>query len=115
MKSLGFLCYFIILTLQVAFGSGTGVAIIFSLVIFFGFSMIETNATLRVPQLLSSIISLVIFAKNDVIRYDYGFVLLVAMIFGGYVGSHLAIKSGNKFVKYSFLGLAVMLGMLLLK
>jgi uncharacterized membrane protein YfcA len=113
-KGLGYVLYTLMLILQVAFGSGTGIGVIFILVIFFGLTMIETSATLRLPQLLSSVVSLMFYAHGQVLDYAVGAVLLPAMIIGGYLGSHVAIKSGNVAVKWIFAGLAVILAILLL-
>ena len=103
---IGYFSLFVIFTLQVAFGAATGIIAIFALVYFFGLSMIETSAALRLPNLVSSLIGLIIYARHGTVNFGYGFTLLVAMILGGYIGSHVAIKGGNDFVKYLFATLA---------
>ncbi len=114
-KIIGYTLYTILLALQVAFGSGTGIAIIFILVTFFGLTMIETSATLRLPQLVSSLISIGIYAvKGGILNYPYGIALLIAMIIGSYLGSHTAIKSGNAIIKWIFAIFAVLLALMLL-
>ncbi len=113
-KVFGYIFYAILLTVQVAFGSGTGIAIIFVLASFFGLTMIETSATLRLPQLVSSVISLFLYAGTGLLNYWYGGALLVAMIIGGYLGSHAAIKSGNGVIKWVVAGMAVVLATVLL-
>jgi uncharacterized membrane protein YfcA len=106
-RFLGYTLFWLVLTMQVAFGAATGVIAIFVLVYFFGLSMLETSAALRLPNLASSLTGLAVYAKHGTINFQYGFTLLAAMILGGYLGSHLAIKGGNHLVKQLFAGFAV--------
>ncbi len=114
MHTLGYLTLTLIFTLQVAFGAATGIMAIFALAYFFGLSMIETSAILRFPNLISSIIAIVIYAYNGKANYEYGGSLLIGMFIGGYVGSHIAIKGGEKFITYSFAIFASILATVLL-
>ena len=109
LKTIGYITLTLIFTLQVAFGAATGVLAIFASVYFLGLSLIETNAILRVPNLLSSVFALVFYALYGNVNYEYGFTLLGAMAIGGYIGSHLAIKGGEKFVRYAFTTFATIL------
>lgn len=111
---IGYLSFFLILTLQVAFGAATGIIAVFVLVYFFGLSMIETSAALRLPNLVSSLTGLVVYAQHGKVDYEYGLTLLLAMVLGGYLGSHVAIKGGNQFVKYFFALFAIVLAVILL-
>lgn len=111
---IGYLSFFSILTLQVAFGAATGILAIFVLVCFLGLSMIETSAALRLPNLVSSSIGLMVYARHGKVDYEYGLTLLVAMVIGGYLGSHIAIKGGNRFVKHLFALFAAVLAVILL-
>lgn len=111
---IGYFLLFLIFTLQVAFGAATGIIAIFVLVLFFRLSMIETSAALRLPNLVSSLIGLLIYAQHGSVNFGYGITLLVAMMFGGYIGSHVAIKGGNGLVKYLFASLAALLAATLL-
>ncbi len=113
-KIIGYLLYALLLTLQVAFGSGIGIAIIFVLVAFFGLTLIETSATLRLPQLVSSFISLFLYGYQGLLDYRYGIVLMLAMILGGYLGSHVAIKAGNAVIRWVFAAMAAILAVILL-
>lgn len=109
----GYLSVFLILTLQVAFGAATGIMAVFVLVYFFGLSMIETSSALRLPNLVSSLVGLMMYARNGKVDYDYGLTLLVAMALGGYLGSHVAIEGGNRFVKQLFALFASVLAVIL--
>ncbi len=111
---IGYILYTTLLTIQAAFGSGTGVGIVYILVFFFGFTMIQASATLRLPQLVSSLVTLPFFIAYGVLDYTHGLVLFVSMVIGGYIGSHIAIKKGNRFVKTLFVILAIILAVSML-
>ncbi len=112
--SIGYLSFFLILSLQVAFGAATGIMAIFVLIYFLGLSMIETNAALRLPNLVSSLIGLMVYANQGQVNYGNGFTLMIATALGGYLGSHYAIKGGNRLVKHLFASFAVLLAVILL-
>ena len=114
MQAIGYIALILIFTLQVAVGAATGIMAILSSVSFLGLSMIETSAILRFPNLISSVIAIAIYAKHGQVNYEYGGILLIAMVIGGYVGSHIAVKGGEKFVKYAFSVFAIILATVLL-
>lgn len=96
------------------FGGGTGPIIFYILMTFFGLAIIEANATQIIPVLVLYISSLTIFAINGIINYKIGAVLLIGMAIGGYIGAHLALKKGNKWVKSLFVLLVIISGIKLL-
>ena len=106
-------CAFIFI-LQTAFGSGTGILAIFSLVHFFGLSVLQSNAVLRFPSLFSSLTALVVYATHGAVHYGLGLTLLVATGLGGYLGTHAAIKGGEKLALYAFASFAAVVATLLL-
>ena len=99
---LGLGCYFLVQIFTGFFGGGTGPIIFYLLMIFFGLTIIEANATQIIPVLLLYLSSLVLFALNGIINYELGVVLLAGMAIGGYLGAHLAIKKGNAWLKPIF-------------
>lgn len=46
-----------------------------------------------------SISATIIFMFNGLVDYQLGVTLFLGMLLGGYVGAHMAIKKGNKFIK----------------
>lgn len=92
-------CIFI---LQTAFGSGTGILAIFSLVYFFGFTVLKSNAVLRFPSLFSSLVALLVYAKHGAVNYALGLTLMGATALGGFLGAHAAVKGGERFAMYAF-------------
>jgi len=82
--------------------------------IFFGFTVIDSIATSSIPWFLLSIFSLIIFSINGIVDYTIGIVLFISMLLGGYIGAHVAIKKGNKWVKSLFAIVVIISGIKLL-
>ncbi len=111
--AVGLILYFLVQIFSGFFG-GVGPIIFYILIITFGFTIIEANATQTIPILVLFISSLIIFALNGIINYEVGAVLLVSMAIGGYIGAHIAIKKGDKWVKGLFALLVIILSIKLL-
>tara|TARA_B100001971_G_C18029462_1_gene451751 strand:- start:128 stop:817 length:690 start_codon:yes stop_codon:yes gene_type:complete len=111
---IGLVIYFLIQTFTGFFGGGTGTLIFYTLMIAFGYTIIEANATNNIPWILLAISSFIIFAINGIVDYKIGTILLLGMITGGYIGAHVAIKKGDKWVKTLFAVLVIISGIKLL-
>jgi uncharacterized membrane protein YfcA len=85
------------------FGPGTGTFLIFGLYIFLGLHLINASAISKVFNLASNVGSFVTFAFADKVLYDIGIPIAISNLVGGYFGSILAIKKGQRFIKISLL------------
>jgi hypothetical protein len=65
---------------------------------FFGMTALGASATRRAMQLTSALVSLGILIPAGLINYRFGIVSLLSALVGGYVGAHLAVEKGDKFV-----------------
>lgn len=63
-----------------------------------GMTALSASATRRAMQLTSALVSLAIFIPAGLINYRFGVVSLVTALCGGYIGAHLAVKKGDKFI-----------------
>jgi len=106
-KMFGLIIYFLIMIYGGFFGQGTGPLIFYTLTYFLGFTMIEVLATGVIPWFVLSLSSLIIFARNGIIDYRIGIILLIGMAIGGYIGAHVALKKGNAWVKRLFILLVI--------
>lgn len=109
LKWAGFLLYFLIGIVQAAFG-GVGLLVSFTLVSFFGYTIIQSNATRRVPLLLLNASAFVSFAFAGLVDYSIGAAFLLANLIGSYLGAHIAIKKGNKIVRVLFVCIVLLSG-----
>jgi uncharacterized membrane protein YfcA len=85
------------------FGPGTGTFLIFGLYIFLGLHLINASAISKVFNLASNVGSFITFAFADKVLYDIGIPIAISNLVGGYFGSILAIKKGQRFIKISLL------------
>ncbi|MFA7653605.1 MAG: sulfite exporter TauE/SafE family protein [Candidatus Magasanikbacteria bacterium] len=91
------------------FGGGSGILTISSLVFGYGLTYVKASATDVLPWLISSIISCVIFYQHGLINFQYGIILFIGSILGGYLGAKTAVLKGNRWVKIIFLFMTVAL------
>src|SRR3989338_8721302 len=84
------------------FGQGTGPFSTYVLIFLLGFTMLETGGTTIIPWFVLSLSSAIIFAFHGIIDYKLGIFLLVGMGIGSYLGAHIAIKKGDKWLKTIF-------------
>lgn len=98
----GSFIYFFVQIFAAFFGGGTGILIAYNLMSFFGLTILESTATKIIPWFFLSVVSLVIFANSNLINYEMGVVLFFGMTIGGYIGSHIAIKKGDTWIKNIF-------------
>ena len=83
---------------QTALSTGISIVQMTILMSFFGMTALSASATRRAMQLTSALVSLFILIPAGLINYRFGIVSLISALGGGYVGAHLAVKKGNKFV-----------------
>lgn len=107
---IGYVLYFINLVLQSAFGTGIGMTVSLILMGFFGFTALEAIATRRIPGFILSLASLLAYMASGIVNYGHGIAVFFGMLIGGYIGSHVAIKKGNSFVKWAMVALVTTLG-----
>lgn len=109
----GFLLFFGVL-LQVTLSSGVGSLQLIILMGLFGMKALTASATRRAMQLTVATISLGIFIATGLIDYKIGVVALATSLLGGYIGAHIAIKKGDKFIINLFAVTSALLALQLL-
>ena len=75
-----------------------------------GFTFLESAATRRESGIVTSLTSLFVYAAYGVVNYQYGAVILCGSFCGSWVGTHIALKQGNVFVKYVLCVLLLVVG-----
>ncbi len=85
------------------FGPGTGSFLVFGFVILIGFDFLKASAYAKVINCVTNVSALYVFLKNG--NYILGIALVMAIfnIAGNYLGSTMAIKKGNAFIRVFFL------------
>jgi uncharacterized membrane protein YfcA len=80
----------------------------------FGLSLLEAVGITKLVNLVSCAAATVVFVAGGVVDYRLAAPLSVAMLIGGWVGAHLAIKSGEQFVRSVFFSMIALLAAKLL-
>ena len=94
------------------FGPGTGSFFVLGFVVILGFEFVKASAYAKVVNCITNISALFVFVSHG------NFILPIALLMGGfnmlgsYIGSSLALKNGNGFVRIIFL---VIVSLMILK
>jgi uncharacterized membrane protein YfcA len=98
----GYVAYAFVTVYAAFFGGGAGVLFNYVMIYFFGTTIVESSATLKVPGIVITSTAIAVFALNGLIDYYYGIFMLIGMALGGYAGAHTAVSKGDRWVKYIF-------------
>lgn len=85
------------------FGPGTGTFLTFGIIAIFGFDFTKASANARVLNFTSNIVSLILYAINGRILYQYGIPVAIFAVIGAKFGTQFALKNGAKFIKPIFI------------
>ena len=85
------------------FGPGTGSFLIFLLIRFFGMDFVNAAGNGKILNFVSNVTSLIVFAMNGKILYQYGIPVGICMMAGAVFGTRVAIKKGASFIKPIFI------------
>ncbi len=95
----GFVLYSVFSFLQTLIGTGMGSILVLILMFVFGLGALESSATKRVAQSVQSVILFVLLAIQGLVFWAHGLAGLAGSVIGSHIGTHIALKKGNKFVK----------------
>lgn len=85
------------------FGPGTGSFWTFLFVSLMGLNLLKATGYTKLMNFTSNIVSLAAFALGGNIMFSVGIVMAVGQTIGAYIGSHMAISRGAKFIRPVFL------------
>jgi len=79
---------------------GVGIFMLSVLVLNAGYDLVKANAIKVMIVFLYSPFALAVFIMNDQVHYGMGLIAAIGNIFGGIVGSRMAISWGSNFVRW---------------
>ncbi len=88
------------------FGPGTGSFLIFLFIRFFGFDFLHASAAAKVVNVATNLAALSYFVPHGYLLPVLGISMAACNILGSFVGTHLALRHGNSFVRKIFLFIA---------
>lgn len=83
---------------QATIGAGFGMFNSMVLIAAFGQTALQALATKRLVNLVSLVAAGVVFVQRGVVDWPIAFVLMAGFYVGTHLGTHVAIKKGNRFV-----------------
>ena len=85
------------------FGPGTGSFFVLAFVLILGFEFVQASAYAKIVNCMTNISALFVFIRQG--NYILGIAVLMAVfnIAGGILGSKMALKRGNGFIRIFFL------------
>ena len=105
---IGYCLNFLTQTWGAFFGAAGATLTAYVYMIFFGFTTVESAATMKIPGIFITLIPLIMFTINGIVNIEYGIALFLGMLMGGWLGAHTALKKGAEWVKILF-GLVVLI------
>lgn len=91
------------------FGPGAGSFLIFMFVHFFHFDFLRASACAKVVNIATNLAALVFFVPAGTVLYHFAIPMGMAAMVGGVVGTRLALKGGNVWIRRAFVVLALSL------
>jgi uncharacterized protein len=90
-------------------GPGTGTLLVFALVQFVGFNFLKASAYAKVINAIADGASLIAFFLQKAVLFHIALPMMAANMLGAYVGSKMAIKNGNAFIRLFFIVVMILL------
>lgn len=89
------------------FGPGTGSLWVICLIFFLGYNLVKATAYTKIFNLKSNLIAFIFFSLAHQVDYKVGLTMAVGQLFGGKLGSHLAMRNGARFIRIFFLSVVL--------
>lgn len=99
MKIVGYVLLFFQSIWSGVFPGGGMTIVIYILIYFFGFTLIEGKATSIFPKILTRIVVIAIFIIEGIVVWSYAIPLGIGYVIGSHIGSKTAIKRGDQWVR----------------
>lgn len=112
--TVGFMLYIVFSFMQTLVGSGVGSLLVVVLMLLFGLTALQANATKRVAQAVQAVAMFVLMALQGFVVWTHGIAGLLGSTIGAYIGGRIAVKKGSQFVKMIMAVIMAVSGTLLL-
>ena len=91
------------------FGPGTGSFLMLGFVLFLGFEFVKASAYSKFINCVANVSALLVFIWNGNYILEFAIIMAISNIIGNILGSNMALKRGNKFIRGFFLIIVSML------
>jgi uncharacterized membrane protein YfcA len=110
---LGYASYAIILFAS-SLGGGLATLLFLPLMFLMGLSAMQSNALRRILMLIQAAIAFLVTLPQGYIVWSYALAALIGCYLGGHIGTKIALKRGENFIKYSLAAVMIISGIVLL-
>ncbi len=91
------------------FGPGTGSFLVLGFVLFLGMDFMHASAYAKIVNCITNLSALVVFINQCNYLLNIAVLMGVSNIMGSYLGSHMAIKKGNAFIRNIFIFIVMLM------
>ena len=84
-------------------GPGTGTFFVIALVALLGYEFLEATALTKLATLTTNVAAIAVLGSHGHILWGVGLIMAAANLTGGFLGAHMAVRHGNRFVRRVFL------------
>lgn len=91
------------------FGPGTGSFFVLGFVVILGFEFVQASAYSKIINCMTNISALVVFIRNGNYLLELAIIMAICNIAGSFVGTRIALRKGNSFVRTLFLVIVTLL------
>lgn len=91
------------------FGPGTGSFFVLGFVVILGFEFLQASAYTKIINCMTNISALIVFIREGNYILELAILLAICNMTGNFIGSRLAIKKGNSFIRILFLIVVLMM------
>lgn len=110
---IGYVVYAIIL-LASSLGSGLATLLFLPLMFLMGLTTLQANALRRILMLIQALVAFCVILPQGYIVWSYAIASLLGCYIGGFIGTKIALKKGESFMKYALAGIMIISGLVLL-
>lgn len=93
-------------------GPGTGSFLVLGFVVILGFEFITASAYAKIINCFSAISAMIVFVQMGNYILGLGILMSICNISGNFIGSRMALKNGNGFIRYVFI---IIVGLMILR
>lgn len=94
--------------------AGVGLLIIFGSFLFLGLDLLHSNAIKQLAVTIYTPIALVVFMIHDQINWPVAIIYAIGNVIGGILGTKIAIKAGDRFIKICVLIVVIVMSIYLI-
>ena len=91
------------------FGPGTGSFFVLGFVMILGFEFVTASAYSKIINCVTNISALVVFISHGNYILELAILMAIGNILGSLIGSKMALKKGNKFIRFFFLIIVIIM------